>query len=149
MMPSQRYVGMQPILLLTTTCQHASVDTHVWFRSSPGSHDKKPHASALSGQGRRNEVLIGGGRVYGFRYVQTNISPKFSFYSDFGHFIWKYLKMQNFNRYVSRKGSGIFKFLRGHPPLIRQRGRIPLHSSPPPPRFRHPCSQVVSAFNGT
>ena len=37
-------------------------------------------------QGRRHEVLFGGD---GFIGTQTNLPPKFSFSSDFGHFILK------------------------------------------------------------
>ena len=37
-------------------------------------------------QGRRHEILFGGD---GFMGTQTHLPPKFSFSSDFGHFIWK------------------------------------------------------------
>ena len=47
-------------------------------------------------QGHRHEVLFGGGG--GFIGTQTHLPPKFSFSSDFGHFI---LKMTA--KYVSRK----------------------------------------------
>ena len=43
------------------------------------------------GQGRHHEVLIGGGGVV-FIGTKTYLPPKFSFSSDFGHFIWKMLE---------------------------------------------------------
>ena len=41
-------------------------------------------------QGGRHEVLIGGD---GFMGTQAHLPPKFSFSSDFGHFILKYWNM--------------------------------------------------------
>ena len=59
-----------------------------------GSMKKTRVKSALlrEGQGRHHEVLIGGGGGVGFIGTQTHLSPKFSFSSDFGHFILKMLE---------------------------------------------------------
>ena len=48
-------------------------------------------------QGRRHEVLLGGGGEDGFIGTQTNLPSKFSFSSDLGHFIFK--MMENANLY--------------------------------------------------
>ena len=50
-------------------------------------------------QGRRHKVLFGGD---GFMGTQIHLPPKFSFSSDFGHFILKMLENIKF-AYVSRK----------------------------------------------
>ena len=49
-------------------------------------------------RGRRHELLFGGGD--GFMGTQTHLPPKFSFSSDFGHFILKMVENAKFS-YVS------------------------------------------------
>ena len=51
-------------------------------------------------QGRRHEVLLGGGD--GFIGIQTHLPQKISFSSDFGHFILKMVENAKLS-YVSRK----------------------------------------------
>ena len=91
--------------------------------------------------GRRYEVLFGGD---GFIGTETHISPKFSFSSDFGHFFWKWWKMQNFHmcqekRYwniiISWGGGDIPRW------FFYCGGRIP---PSPPPRFRRPWERMAS-----
>ena len=52
----------------------------------------------IDNQGHRREIFIGGG--VGFIGTQTHVPPKFSFSSDFGHFILKKLEKK---LYASRK----------------------------------------------
>ena len=64
-------------------------------------------------QGRRHEILISG---VGFMDTQTHLPPKFSFSTDFEHFI---LKMLAKTLYVLRKKDPeISKFLEGLDPVV-------------------------------
>ena len=81
-------------------------------------------------QGSRHEVLFEGGGEDGFIGTQTHLTPKFSFFSDFGHFILKMVENAKFP-YVSKRYINI-SFSGGRPPLIFQlRGTRP----PRPPAF--------------
>ena len=56
-------------------------------------------AGVTPDQGRHHEILFGG---VGFIGTQTHLPPKFSFASDFGHFILKMLENAK-QIYVLRK----------------------------------------------
>ena len=68
----------------------------------------------------------------GFIGTQTHIPTKFSFSSDFCHFILKMLKNAKKNTYVSRKKSEISLFLGGRPRCFQKFGD-PDPRDPPPP----------------
>ena len=74
----------------------------------------------------------------GFIGTQTHLLLKFSFSSDFCHFIWKMVENAEFS-YVSRKKILKYHHCWGNVPrwFFDCGGRVP---RPPPPRFRRPCS---------
>ena len=83
------------------------------------------------------EILIGGGGGQIYIGTQTHLPPKFSFSSDFGHFIWKMLENAK-NVYVSRKKDhAISKFPGGGGGALTQfskvRGPDTASATPPPP----------------
>ena len=71
----------------------------------------------------------------GFIGTQTHLPPKFSFSSDFGHFILKMMENAKIV-HMGQKKAEISSFLGGtSPQIVRLRGaRLPV----PPPRFRRP-----------
>ena len=85
-------------------------------------------------QGRRHEVLIGGG---GFMGIQTHLpQKKLSFSSDFRHFILKLLENSKLYTCQEKGCSNIINSSPGTSPMIsRMRGTRP---PSPPPRYRRP-----------
>ena len=80
-------------------------------------------------QGRRHEVLIG---MVGFIGTQTHLPPKFSFSSDFGHFILKMLENTKNERF-NIKFTEICKFLwESTPAVFKSAGVLTPRPSPPP-----------------
>ena len=64
-----------------------------------------PGGEGPSRQGRRHQVLFG---EDGFMGTQTHLPPKFSFSSDFSHFISKMLENAKFgNTYIKKKDTEI------------------------------------------
>ena len=106
-------LGQVHIYIITYTA-HVHVGTYIFgFRNT----------QLIREQGRLHEVLIGGGGD-GFIGTKIHIHQKFSFSSNYDHFILKCLKMQNL--YTFQEKIQISKLLECRPPRFSKvRGSRP------------------------